>query len=208
MPTFRAAAQTPEPRGHLDLTAEKLAGVIDPLMDGVDRQHKGPGAVVVGGDTRRHDLRQGLWAGGHRSEAAVHHGRDAGAAGIDLQALHGHRGDATGRCRQARSRPRRQRLHRFHDSDAGRRRAGDAAPPADPSRRLRGALQGIVFARCRTDAARQMARGRPAASAVSEGRRRSLFQLRLRARRLRRRTRLGRAVRGLRPAPHPRPARA
>jgi CubicO group peptidase (beta-lactamase class C family) len=44
---FGAAAQTPEPRGHLDLTAENLADVIDPLMAAWVEQHKGPGAVVV-----------------------------------------------------------------------------------------------------------------------------------------------------------------
>ncbi len=47
MLAFGAAAQTPEPRGHLDLTAENLAGVIDPLMTAWVDQHKGPGAVVV-----------------------------------------------------------------------------------------------------------------------------------------------------------------
>ncbi len=47
MLAFGAAAQTPEPRGHLDLTAENLAGVIDPLMAAWVGQHKGPGAVVV-----------------------------------------------------------------------------------------------------------------------------------------------------------------
>jgi CubicO group peptidase (beta-lactamase class C family) len=47
MPAFGAAAQTPGPRGHLDLTAENLAAVIDPLMTPWIEQHKGPGAVVV-----------------------------------------------------------------------------------------------------------------------------------------------------------------
>jgi CubicO group peptidase (beta-lactamase class C family) len=47
MLAFSAAAQTPEPRGHLDLTAENLAAVIDPLMAAWVEQHKGPGAVVV-----------------------------------------------------------------------------------------------------------------------------------------------------------------
>jgi CubicO group peptidase (beta-lactamase class C family) len=47
MLAFGAAAQTPEPRGHLDLTAENLAAVIDPLMTAWIEQHKGPGAVVV-----------------------------------------------------------------------------------------------------------------------------------------------------------------
>ena len=47
MLTFGAAAQTPAPGGHLDLTAENLARVIDPLMAAWVDQHKGPGAVVV-----------------------------------------------------------------------------------------------------------------------------------------------------------------
>src|SRR6202035_66641 len=47
MLAFNAAAQTPAPSGHLDLTAENLAGVIDPLMTAWIEQHKGPGAVVV-----------------------------------------------------------------------------------------------------------------------------------------------------------------
>ncbi len=44
---FAAAAQTAAPGGHLDLTAENLARVIDPLMTAWVDQHKGPGAVVV-----------------------------------------------------------------------------------------------------------------------------------------------------------------
>ena len=47
MMAFAAAAQTAAPGGHLDLTAENLARVIDPLMTAWVDQHKGPGAVVV-----------------------------------------------------------------------------------------------------------------------------------------------------------------
>lgn len=44
MPTFGANAETPP---HINLTPEKLAYLIDPLMEKWIDQHKGPGAVVV-----------------------------------------------------------------------------------------------------------------------------------------------------------------
>jgi CubicO group peptidase (beta-lactamase class C family) len=47
MLAFGVAAQSPQRRGHLDLTTENLAFVIDPLMAAWVEQHKGPGAVVV-----------------------------------------------------------------------------------------------------------------------------------------------------------------
>src|SRR5579862_5741011 len=42
--TLRANAETPP---HINLTPEKLAYLIDPLMEKWIDQHKGPGAVVV-----------------------------------------------------------------------------------------------------------------------------------------------------------------
>src|ERR1700760_3434985 len=44
VPAFSAAAETPS---HVNLTPEKLAYLIDPLMEKWIDQHKGPGAVVV-----------------------------------------------------------------------------------------------------------------------------------------------------------------
>jgi CubicO group peptidase (beta-lactamase class C family) len=43
----RAAADTPAPRAPLELTADNLGGVIDPLMAEWIGKHKGAGAVVV-----------------------------------------------------------------------------------------------------------------------------------------------------------------
>jgi CubicO group peptidase (beta-lactamase class C family) len=47
MPALPAAADSPAAQAPLELTADNLAGVIDPLMAEWIGKHKGPGAVVV-----------------------------------------------------------------------------------------------------------------------------------------------------------------
>src|SRR5229473_1618865 len=71
--------------------------------------------------------------------------QDAGAAGIDLEALHRYRRHAARGRRPARSRPRRQRLYRLRHSDAAGRRSRHAAPSVDASGRFRGTCERTVL---------------------------------------------------------------